>query len=77
MTKLKLLTAQQWHKLLTKLGFELVRVHGSHAIYLHEDGRRTVIPRHGSRLIARPLTSSILNQLEVDVETYTNLSKGL
>jgi len=34
----------QW--VLEKLGFELIRQSGSHAVYRHPDGRWTIVPLH-------------------------------
>lgn len=40
-------------EVLTKLGFALVRVQGSHLIFKHKDGRITVVPRYGDQEIGR------------------------
>ena len=37
-------------KLLTEHGFVLARQRGSHALYEHIDGRRTVVPMHNREL---------------------------
>lgn len=46
MSKLPLLTAREWIKILFKMGFVLKRQKGSHAFFEHSDGRTTVIPIH-------------------------------
>ncbi|MSQ24947.1 MAG: addiction module toxin, HicA family [Dehalococcoidia bacterium] len=42
-----------------KLGFSVDRIHGSHYILKHADGRRVTIPRHGE---VKP--GLLLNQLK-------------
>jgi predicted RNase H-like HicB family nuclease len=37
------------------------------------DGRRTTIPHHGSRLLARPLIRAILREIELNVDEYNDL----
>jgi predicted RNA binding protein YcfA (HicA-like mRNA interferase family) len=38
--------AQKVIKALSKLGFKIVRKHGSHVVLKHPDGRLTVVPVH-------------------------------
>lgn len=45
---------------LKAVGFERVRVKGSHAVYRDADGRVVVVPEHGT--IKRGTLSSILRQ---------------
>jgi len=46
MTKLPRVTGRQAIAALSKAGFTVVRVRGSHHFLKHSDGRRTVIPVH-------------------------------
>jgi predicted RNA binding protein YcfA (HicA-like mRNA interferase family) len=55
MSKLKLVSASQFERILFGLGFAKVRQKGSHVFYRHEDGRVTTIPHHSSADLPRPL----------------------
>ena len=50
---------------LRKLGFEVVRIKGSHHFLQHPDGRCTVVPVHRAESIGRGLLSQILRDCEV------------
>lgn len=52
-------------KLLQQEGFVLVGQEGSHVFFRHEDGRTTVVPRHG-RDIGRGLALKILHDAGLD-----------
>ena len=60
MPKLPLLTAQEFIKILKKLGFEFKRQEGSHMFFEHPDGRTTVVPNHPSEEIDRGLLNKIV-----------------
>lgn len=77
MSKLKLIKAKEMEKILFYLGFEKSRQKGSHAFYKHHDGRRTTIPHHGNRILARPLIRIILKEIEVSVDDYNNYLKTI
>lgn len=49
-------------KILTDLGFENVRVIGSHHRFVHSDGRKTTVPIHGSEPIGVGLLNKILKK---------------
>ena len=74
MSKLKLLNAKELEKLILKLGFAKTRQQGSHAIYKHSDGRKTVIPFHIGKDLPRPLIRTILREIEITVEEYNELA---
>jgi predicted RNA binding protein YcfA (HicA-like mRNA interferase family) len=50
---------------LKRLGFEVVRIRGSHHYLLHADGRATVVPVHAGEDIGRGLLAKILRDTEV------------
>ena len=58
---------------LRKVGFELVRQRGSHAIMKHPDGRSTVVPIHGGETIGVGLMSKIQRDVGIDRETFIEL----
>ena len=70
MTRLPLINARRLGALLTELGFQHLRTRGSHAIYKHPDGRRTIVPWHGGRDLPRPLIAEILRQIGLSHDEY-------
>ncbi|NJN26079.1 MAG: type II toxin-antitoxin system HicA family toxin [Cyclobacteriaceae bacterium] len=73
MSKLPLVDAKTFEKLLLYLGFEIKRQKGSHVFYRHPDGRYTTLPHHIGRNIGRSLTRSILRQIEITPEEFIEL----
>jgi predicted RNA binding protein YcfA (HicA-like mRNA interferase family) len=59
--KLPQLTARELIAILRRRGFEIDRQSGSHAILIHEDGRRVTVPVHSGRTIGKGLLRSIMN----------------
>jgi predicted RNA binding protein YcfA (HicA-like mRNA interferase family) len=57
--KLPLLTARELGRILKKMGFEMIRQHGSHVFYMHPDGRTTVVPDHSGE----DLDTGLLNKI--------------
>ena len=55
------------------MGFKLERIHGSHLIFKHSDGRITVVPRHGNQEIGRGLLRKIALDLRVSPEELAKL----
>lgn len=55
----------------------LKKIHqvGSHARYIHPDGRKTVVPVHGNELLGKGLLNEILKQIELDREEYKRLRR--
>jgi len=70
MTKLPPLKVREVVKGLQTLGFERVRQKGSHAIFHHQDCRRTPIPIHPAKTISPYFLSDILKQLEIDEDKF-------
>ncbi len=73
MSKLPLIDAKAFEKILLSLGFKIQRQKGSHVFYRHPDGRYTTLPHHKGRDIGRPLIRSILRQINVTVEDFVSL----
>jgi predicted RNA binding protein YcfA (HicA-like mRNA interferase family) len=73
MSKLPLITAKEFEKLLYHLGFEMKRQKGSHAFYKHSDGRYTTLPHHGNQILTRSLICQILREIELNQDDYINL----
>ncbi len=67
------ISGREMCRLLEKLGFKKIHQVGSHARYLHPDGRRTVVPLHGNEEIGIGLLKEILKQIKVSREEYDRL----
>jgi len=68
MPKLPRLRGKELIRSLTKLGFAVIRVRGSHHFLQHSDGRRTVVPMHAGEIIGPGLLSKILKDAEIEVD---------
>ncbi|HLD42010.1 MAG TPA: type II toxin-antitoxin system HicA family toxin [archaeon] len=73
MTKLVLVTGREMCKILGNLGFQKVHQVGSHARYIHPDGRKTTVPIHGNELLGKGLILVILKQIKINKEEYESL----
>jgi predicted RNA binding protein YcfA (HicA-like mRNA interferase family) len=58
--KLPTLTARELLSILKKHGFSIDRQSGSHAVLIHQDGRRTTVPIHIKRDIGKGLLRQIM-----------------
>jgi len=50
---------------LKRLGFETIRIRGSHHFARHADGRSSVIPVHANETLGPGLMKSILRQIKL------------
>ncbi len=73
MSKLTVIDAKRFEKLLFALGFKEVRQKGSHIFYRHTDGRYTTLPHHKGIDLSRPLIRAILKEIKLTVEEYNKL----
>ena len=58
-----------------KLGFEPIRMRGSHLILKHPDGRLIVVPVHPGEDLGRGLLRKIIRQAGVSVEEFMQAAK--
>lgn len=73
MSKLPLLTAREFFKVLSKLGFEKIRQEGSHVFFRHPDGRTTLVPNHPGDKLDRGLLNKIIKKdLEITRDDLMN-----
>jgi predicted RNA binding protein YcfA (HicA-like mRNA interferase family) len=72
MSKLPRITGKELIKALTKLGFIVNRVKGSHHHLVHSDGRATVVPVHSGENIGIGLFFKILRDCELSKEDIVN-----
>ena len=68
MSTLPSVSGSQLIKALRKLGFEVIRIKGSHHFLQHHDGRCTVVPVHSGETIGRGLLAQILRDCELSSE---------
>ena len=52
-------------KALGRMGFEVVRIKGSHHFLRHPDGRCTVVPVHRGETIGRGLLAQVLRDCDI------------
>ncbi len=62
MSRLPQITAREFIKILSKIGFEAIRQEGSHIFLRHKDGRTTVIPNHPGEKLDRGLLNKIIKK---------------
>lgn len=70
---LKPQSAKEIIKVLSKLGFKIVRKHGSHVVLKHADGRLTVVPVHAREEIGRGLLNKIIKDTGLPKEEFIKL----
>ena len=73
MSKLPRITGKELIRALTKLGFIVNRVKGSHHHLAHADGRVTVVPVHAGENIGIGLFFKILRDCELSKEDIINI----
>ncbi len=74
MAKLSQIKPRRIEKVLLKLGFTRRSGKGSHIVYLHQDGRRTVVPTH-NRPVRMGTLRAILKQADMSTEEFLKLLK--
>ena len=67
------LTGPELIAALTKAGFSVLRVKGSHHFLRHPDGRSTVVPAHSDETIGPGLLHKILRDCQITVEQLSDL----
>ena len=65
MSRLPSISGRKLIATLRRLGFEVVRIRGSHRYLQHPDGRATVVPLHAGEDIGRGLLAKILRDTEL------------
>lgn len=63
MPKLPILNAREAEKILIALGFDLIRIKGSHHIY-GKEGERFVVPFHSGKDLHPKIVKSLINLVE-------------
>lgn len=76
MPKLPQVKARDLVKVVRRLGFTLRDQSGSHAVYVHSDGRKTTISIHPAETIGIGLLTKIIKKdLKISKKEFTSLLK--
>ncbi len=76
MSKLPQTKARDLVKVIIKLGFTFRDQSGSHAVYVHLDGRRTTVPIHPTQTIGTGLLTKIIKKdLQISKSKFIILAK--
>ena len=76
MPSLSQVKAKDLVKIALKLGFKFRDQSGSHAVYVHLDGRRTTIPIHPTQTIGIGLLTKIIKKdLQISRNEFIKLLK--
>jgi len=63
-------------KILKFLGFEIIRVKGSHHFFFNSETKKTTtVPVHKNEDLGVGIVKEILKDIELDVETYEKLRR--
>ncbi|RPI14960.1 MAG: type II toxin-antitoxin system HicA family toxin [Ignavibacteriae bacterium] len=73
MTKLPNVSGKDLIVILKKIGFEIIRIKGSHHLLKHSDGRTTVVPVHSNESIGVGLLNKILKDCELTKEEFIKI----
>ena len=73
MSKLPRPRAKQVIAALRRVGFEVIRIRGSHHFLRHPDGRATVVPVHAGEHLGPGLLGKILTDIEMSREDFKKL----
>lgn len=76
MPKITPVSAKKMFKILRALGFNLVRVKGSHHFFLNQaSGKTTSIPFHAREELGIGLIKEILRDIDLSVDDYEKIKK--
>ena len=78
MPKLNLLPAKKMVKILKRLGFQELRVKGSHHFFFNPITKKTAtVPVHKNEYLSIGILKEILRDIELDIEEYEKLRKKI
>jgi predicted RNA binding protein YcfA (HicA-like mRNA interferase family) len=73
MTRLPRITGKELLAALRRIGFEVVRVKGSHHVARHPDGRGTVVPVHAGTTLGPGLLAKVLADVQIGIDELLDL----
>ncbi len=77
MPHLPVISGKDLIKILTLIGFSVVRINGSHHRLKHSDGRVTTVPVHKNDTIPKGLLRKIIREdLEMEIDEFVQLLKN-
>ena len=78
MPKLNLLPAKKMVKILKRLGFQELRVKGSHHFFFNPTTKKTAtVPVHKNEYLSIGILKEILRDIELGVKEYDKLRKKI
>ena len=75
MSKLPRVSGKELIAVLTRAGFVVARVKGSHHFLRHPDGRKTVVPVHSAETIGPGLLTKILRDIDLSGDQLSGLMR--
>ena len=76
MSGLPLISGKEFIKVLERIGFEVIRIKGSHYRLRHPDGRLTTVPVHKNEDLAKGLLRKIIrDDLQIELADFIELLK--
>jgi len=76
LSKLRPIEAERVVKALARIGFQIIRQHGSHLVMKHPDGRVTVVPVHKGEALGRGILLKIAKDAQISKEELIQLLDG-
>lgn len=77
MPKLNPLPAKKMVKILHRLGFQELRVRGSHHYFFNPTTKKTAsVPIHGNEYLSIGILKEILRDIDLSVKEYEQLRQG-
>ncbi|MDP2950745.1 MAG: type II toxin-antitoxin system HicA family toxin [Chloroflexota bacterium] len=73
MSKLRPAKPDEVQRVLGRLGFQLIRQSGSHAVYRHPDGRWTTVPIHPGKDVAKGTMRKIIKDVGITVDAFESM----
>ena len=73
MSNLRTYTGKELISILIKIGFQVIRIKGSHHYLKHDDGRVTVIPVHSNEDMGVGLLMKILKDIEITKDEFEKI----
>lgn len=77
MPKAPRLKGRELIALLKKMGFEVVRIRGSHHFLQHNDGRGTVVPVHSGEIVGPGLFNKIIRDIDMTKDEFLTFYRKL
>ena len=77
MSNLPSVKAKDFILVISRLGFQLHRQKGSHAIYKNDTGRRVVVPIHSGKDLKPGTLAGMIKDIGLDKSEFFNLLREL